>query len=91
MTDLAFTNQAVARNEIFSRNEKRLQISRLLRNWKVRRRVRALADQDDHILEDIGVTRGEVAWASRLPLTVNAAIALNDRASRRRQSEYLTR
>ncbi|HFC04580.1 MAG TPA: DUF1127 domain-containing protein [Rhizobiales bacterium] len=85
MTCLAVSNQSTARNEIFSRNQNRFQIGRLWHNWKIRRKVRALADQENHILEDIGVRRDEIIWAGRLPLTVNAAIALNDRALRRRQ------
>lgn len=87
MTYLPLSNQTVARNEIFSRNQSRLQISRLLHNWNVRRKVRALVDQDNHMLNDIGVRREEIRWAGKLPLTINAAIALNDRASRRRQHE----
>ncbi len=31
---------------------------------------------DDHILHDIGVTRSDVIWASRLPLSQNAALEL---------------
>jgi len=87
MTDLTLSHKVVARNEIFSRHQNRLQLSRLLHNWLTRRKVRALNEQDDHILDDIGVERGEVIWASRLPLTVNAAIALDDRARRRRQHQ----
>lgn len=85
MTYLPLENQPTDRNEIFNRHQNRLQISRLLHNWNVRRKVRALADQDDYILDDIGVQRDEIRWAGRLPLTINAAIALNDRASRRRR------
>jgi uncharacterized protein YjiS (DUF1127 family) len=80
MSDLS-----IARREIFSRNEFRYQILRLVKNWKIRRRVRALLDQEEVILEDIGVERAEVYWASRLPLTINSAIALQDRSVRRRQ------
>jgi len=91
MTYLPLTNQATARDEIFSRGQSRIQISRLLRNWNIRRKVRALVralmDHNDHILDDIGVQRDEIQWAGRLPLTVNAAIALNDRAKRRRLRE----
>jgi hypothetical protein len=43
-------------------------------------------DHDDYLLRDIGVTRQDVRWASRLPLTVNAALALEERAFRRRRS-----
>ena len=59
---------------------------RLLRNWKARRRIVALGDFDDYMLKDIGITRDEVQWAAGLPLTVNAAIALEERAFRRRRN-----
>lgn len=91
MTDLTFahheTTSHAARKEIFSRHENRLQFSRLFHNWKIRRKVRALSDYEDHMLDDIGIRRDEIHWATRLPLTVNAAIALNDRASKRRARE----
>ena len=59
---------------------------RVLRNWKAKRRILALGDFDDYMLQDIGITRDEVQWAAGLPLTVNAAIALEERAFRRRQN-----
>jgi len=61
-------------------------IARLFRNWKARRRVARLETYDDHLLGDIGVTREEVRWAAALPLSVNAALALEDRAFGRRKS-----
>ena len=61
-------------------------IRRLLRNWQARRRVVNLSSFDDHMLRDIGVSRGEVEWAAGLPLTVNAALALEERAFRRRRT-----
>lgn len=61
-------------------------LRRTARNWKAKRRIAALADFDDYMLRDIGITRDEVQWAARLPLTVNAAIALEERAFRRRQA-----
>ena len=57
---------------------------RLVRNWKARRRIVNLSGYDDHMLRDIGISRGEVEWAAGLPLTVNAALALEERAFRRR-------
>ncbi len=86
MTDLTYSqpHHTVDRREVFSSNENRLQISQLFRNWKIRRKVRALDEHDDHLLDDIGVLRNEIAWASNLPLSINAAVALNDRANRRR-------
>ena len=57
------------------------------RNWKTRTRVARLEHYDDFLLADIGVTRDEVRWAATLPLNVNAALALEDRAFRRRKGE----
>ena len=45
---------------------------------------------DDAILEDIGVTRGEVARAARLPLEINAARALHDKRQPRAVLACLT-
>lgn len=53
------------------------------RRWRLRRMQRL----DDHMLDDVGVTREELEWAIRLPLRVNAALALHDRARRRRGAE----
>jgi uncharacterized protein YjiS (DUF1127 family) len=75
-------NQAISRGEYgvvsFAR--------RLLRNWKAKRRVVALGTFDDYLLKDIGITRDEVQWAAGLPLTVNAAVALEERAFSRRRT-----
>jgi len=59
-------------------------VRRLVRNWKAKRRIVALGNFDDYMLQDIGITRDEVEWATGLPLTVNAAVALEERAFRRR-------
>ncbi len=59
-------------------------VSRIWRNWQARRRVADLATYDDYMLNDIGITRDEVEWAAGLPLTVNAALALEERSFRRR-------
>jgi uncharacterized protein YjiS (DUF1127 family) len=62
-------------------------LSRVYRNWKARRRIAQFEHFDDFLLADIGVTRDEVRWASSLPLSINAALALEDRAFRRRKGE----
>jgi uncharacterized protein YjiS (DUF1127 family) len=59
-------------------------VSRIWRNWQARKRVVSLSSYDDYMLMDIGVTREEIQWAAGLPLTVNAALALEERAFRRR-------
>lgn len=59
------------------------------RNWRARRSVRNLLELDDRMLADIGVRRDEVAWASQLPLAVNAALELEAAAfSRRRHNRF---
>lgn len=60
-------------------------VRRVWRNWQARKRVTDLSTYDDYMLNDIGVTRDEIQWAAGLPLTVNAALALEDRAMRRRR------
>lgn len=57
----------------------------LIRNWRARRAVDRLDALDDHLLHDIGVTRSDLRWASGLPLSVNAALELEERATRRRR------
>ena len=80
MRDYAL-NQAISRGEygIVSL------LRRVTRNWKAKRRIAALGGFDYYMLRDIGVTREEIQWAAGLPLTVNAAVALEERAFRRRQ------
>lgn len=61
-------------------------ISRFIRNWMARRAIARLDQHDDFMLRDIGITRGDLHWAASLPLSENAALALEDRAQRRRKS-----
>lgn len=58
-------------------------IPQILRRWRARKAVGKLRDLDDHMLSDIGVDREDVEWAAGLPLTVNAALALEERAWQR--------
>ena len=80
-----------ALNQALSRGEYGIVyfLRRVTRNWKCKRRIASLGNFDDYMLRDIGVTRDEVQWAAGLPLTVNAAVALEERALRRRQSGRL--
>lgn len=54
-------------------------LENLVRNWLARKAVRRLEALDDHLLRDIGATRDDVLWAARLPLSENAALALDER------------
>ena len=73
-------NQAISQGEFGLVSSLR----RLARNWRARRRIVNLGSFDDHMLKDIGVSRSEIEWAVGLPLTVNAALALEEKAFRRR-------
>jgi uncharacterized protein YjiS (DUF1127 family) len=53
-------------------------LARLYRNWKARRAVAKLGQLDDYLLYDIGVSREDIFIASHLPLTLNAALALDE-------------
>ena len=59
-------------------------LGQLIRNWRARRAVVRLDRLDEHMLRDIGLTREDLRWAAGLPLTVNAALAMDERARRRR-------
>ena len=61
------------------------------RNWTARRQIRRLAGFDARMLADMGVTRDEVLWASKLPLSVNAAWELRHRSHTRRLAERAIR
>lgn len=52
-----------------------------------RRKFKRLQDLDDHILDDIGVTRAEVEIATRLPFTHDAATELRRMSLDRRRRE----
>lgn len=54
------------------------------RAWMRRRHYMRLYDLDDHLLDDIGVTRGEVQIAAGLPLSENASVELHRMAYLRR-------
>lgn len=55
-------------------------IARMIENWQARRAVRSLLKMEDHMLHDAGTWRSDVEWAAGLPLTVNAALALEERS-----------
>ena len=56
-----------------------------IRAIRRRRGFNKLHDLDDRMLDDIGVTRGEVQIASSLPLSVDAATELHRMSTERRR------
>jgi uncharacterized protein YjiS (DUF1127 family) len=63
-------------------------VSRFLRRRRARRSIRKLTEFDDYMLADIGMNRCDLRWAAGLPLTVNAAIAMEERAWQKRASVH---
>jgi hypothetical protein len=63
-------------------------VSRFLKRWRARRSIRKLTEFDDYMQVDIGMSRCDLRWAAGLPLTVNAAIALDERAWQKRPSAH---
>ncbi len=66
-------------------------LRRFLRNWVARRAIARLDNYDDFLLRDIGVTRDDIRWASHLPLSQNAALALEERSVRQRRADFARR
>lgn len=58
--------------------------------WKGRREVATLTDFDDHLLADIGLTRGDVREALDLPFSYDPGRELQVRASRSRMRGWNT-
>jgi uncharacterized protein YjiS (DUF1127 family) len=56
----------------------------LISNWRKRRRLRSLQHMNDHMLDDIGLTRADVAATLSQPVTVDPVWDLERRARRRR-------
>jgi uncharacterized protein YjiS (DUF1127 family) len=53
-------------------------------NWRKRRRLRDLQHMNDHMLDDIGLTRADLAATLGQPITVDPVWDLERRAMRRR-------
>ncbi len=58
--------------------------SRIISNWRKRRRLKELEQLDEHILSDIGVRRADIRAALSQPLSVDPVWELERRASLRR-------
>lgn len=63
-----------------------VRVAQAWRRWRSRRKLRDLLELEDRLLMDVGVTRGDVVWAMRLPPNVDPADALH-RARRGRRAE----
>jgi len=61
-------------------------VRRLFDRWPQRRSIAALERLDDHLLSDIGLSRGDILWARSLPRDRSpvAALAALVEARRRR-------
>ncbi|WP_342643029.1 DUF1127 domain-containing protein [Rhodoligotrophos ferricapiens] len=58
-------------------------LNQWLHNWVARRKLRALMELEDTTLRDIGLTRGDVIWASNLPVGEDPVQALSGVSKRR--------
>jgi uncharacterized protein YjiS (DUF1127 family) len=61
---------------------------RTFRAWRNRQRIASLSDFDDHILSDMGLTRGDVRQALDVPFTHDPASELQRLALRNRSSGW---
>ena len=52
-------------------------VTRLARNWWSRRKLARLEELDNHLLKDIGLTRGDVVRVRSLPLECDPNAALS--------------
>lgn len=52
-------------------------LGELAKAWKYRRSLARLLDYNDHMLADMGLTRGDLYMALDLPLTADVKKALN--------------
>jgi len=55
---------------------------RLSNLWR-RNKLMSLDSLDDHMLDDIGITRADLVWARRMPLSRNPLMALDELARTR--------
>lgn len=60
-------------------------VERTLRAWRDRKSIASLADMDDHVLADLGVTRDDVTRALRLPFSHDVGAELERAAWRNRR------
>lgn len=81
------TTQTLTRIGFFGGSSLAAAAGRIARNWSAKRSIARMQGYDDALLRDIGLTREDIRWAAGLPLSINAALALEDRAFRRQSGE----
>ena len=59
-----------------------------LKSWNNRRKIASLADFDEHMLADIGLTRNDVREALQLPFSCDVGQELQFRAARGHRSGW---
>jgi uncharacterized protein YjiS (DUF1127 family) len=59
-----------------------------LRSWQNRRQIASLGEFDDHMLADIGLTRGDVREALELPFSHDPGRELQFRAARNHRNGW---
>lgn len=72
--------------EILGRGASLGRFQRLFRNWRARRQIAALLDQEDRILDDIGLTRAEIEHVLSQPIDLDPGREL-DRVTLTRQHQ----
>jgi uncharacterized protein YjiS (DUF1127 family) len=77
-------NLIESRAEALTEERESWNLARLWDHWLARRSVRRLADYEDHVLNDMGIERADLEWATRLPIWRNATQELEERGLRRR-------
>jgi uncharacterized protein YjiS (DUF1127 family) len=82
--DKTMRDFVLAQAEIRDRSSAFPQLRRLLSNWRKRRRLHRLADLDDHMLRDIGLSRADIRGVLSQPLDVDPIWELERLASSHR-------
>ena len=52
-------------------------LDKRIREARARRQMRKMLNLDDHMLRDLGLTRGDIRTATRMPMSVDAATELH--------------
>jgi uncharacterized protein YjiS (DUF1127 family) len=65
-------------------------LAQVFRTWRTRRKLVKMTDLDDHILDDIGVSRSDIHAVLDLPFSHNPALELQ-RIAQRNRANWLRR